>query len=182
MGKDNRIEKHINPEDLPDFFRKIAAALENGTTQDTAYLAGIEGFKKLKLDIRNEYGQTSIKIKAKPSKSGTMVIREGAEDEFIQAKPKYSNLKKRMKISFKTIFKALHAGTLPPAEAVEEFVADSHIMIGFTDKGYGDEYYEEYINACEAFKKAFDEGNVEQAHKLCDEINSIKAHCHSKYD
>ena len=187
MGKDNKIEKTINQDELPDFLRKIAAALENGASDDIAYLAGIEDFKKLKINIRNEYGQTSIKIKAKPPKvepqlSNEQKTSDQNSGEDIAAKPKYSLLKKRMRSSFKIIFKALHGGEMPPSEAVEEFIADSHLMVSYTGKGYGDEYYDEYIATCEIFKNAFESGDIESTHKACDELNNIKAHCHSKYD
>ncbi len=84
-----------------------------------------------------------------------------------------------MKSSFKTIFKSIHAGSLPTAEVMDEFMADSRLMVSY--EGYGDEYYNEYITACEDFQKAIDAGNIEAAHKACDELNSIVAHCHAQH-
>lgn len=184
MGKGNKIERMMSSEELPDFFRKMASAIENGASDETAYLAAIEGFEKLKIDVRNEQDQTVIKIKAKPSKEGSStIIDSGADaDPGAPAKPKYSHLKKRMKKSFKTIFKTLHAGEMPPAEVVNEFITDSHLMVSYTDKGLGDEYYDEYIAACDVFQKAFEAGNVDETHAACDELNHLKTKCHAKYD
>jgi XXXCH domain-containing protein len=187
MAKHNKIERMMSAEELPDFLRKMASAIENGATDENAYLASIEGFEKLKMGIRNENGQTVIKIKAKPSKIPVAPVREtaAAEQAATQTEPaalKFTSLKKRMKKSFKIIFKALHTGDLPPKEVVQEFIADSHLMVSYTDQGYGDEFYDEYIAGCDAFQKAFDEGDVEKAHAACDELNHIKTQCHAKYD
>ncbi|WP_321402201.1 GAK system XXXCH domain-containing protein [Maridesulfovibrio sp.] len=184
MGKENKIERMISAEELPGFLRKMASAIENGATDEDAYLASIEGFEKLKMNIRNEQGQTVIKIKAKPSKEFSIGPAPEAVsgDSSTPAKPKYSNLKKKMRKSFKIIFKTLHSGELPPAEVVQEFIDDSRLMVTDEDKGLGDEYYEEYIALCNAFQKAFDEGDVEKTHAACDELNHMKTRCHAKYD
>lgn len=178
----------MSSDELPNFFRKMASAIENGASDENAYLAAIEGFEKLKIDVRNEQDQTVIKIKAKPSKESTSAVIDSETDTNtdtdadVPGKPKYSQLKKRMKKSFKTIFKTLHAEQMPPAEVVEEFIADSHLMVSYTDKGLGDEYYDEYIAACDVFQKAFEAGNVEATHAACDELNHLKTKCHAKYD
>ncbi|WP_319764644.1 GAK system XXXCH domain-containing protein [Maridesulfovibrio sp.] len=184
MAKHNKIERMMSAEELPDFLRKMASAIENGATDENAYLASIEGFEKLKMGIRNENGQTVIKIKAKPSKEipATHLSETEVDEPAETPGLKYTHLKKRMKKSFKIIFKALHTGNLPPKEAVQEFIDDSHLMVTYTDQGYGDEFYDEYIAGCDAFQKAFDEGDVEKAHAACDELNHIKTQCHAKYD
>ncbi|WP_432735105.1 GAK system XXXCH domain-containing protein [Maridesulfovibrio sp. FT414] len=184
MGKGSKIEKIMNAEELPDFFRKMASAIENGTSDDNAYLAAIEGFEKLKINIRTEQGHTVIKIKAKPSKDVVeeTPAAEGQETIEVSGMPKFSQLKKRMRASFKIIFKTLHAGEMPPAEVVEEFIADSRLMTTYTGKGYGDEYFAEYLAACDRFQSAFESGSIEQAHAACDELNHIKTNCHAKYD
>lgn len=81
----------------------------------------IEGFKKLKINIRNEYGHTAVKVTAKPMPTSMSSETEdlpetdtaSPAEQDIDTKPNYKNLKKRMKASFKVIFKSVHAGTLP---------------------------------------------------------------------
>ncbi|NDV28616.1 GAK system XXXCH domain-containing protein [Desulfovibrio sp. JC010] len=183
MAKKSKIEKYIQPGELPTFLRKMADAIENGASEEDAYLVMIEGFKKLKINIRNEFGHTAVKVTAKPMPAEKEDITENAAPDSAEKessdKPKYKNLKKRMKTSFKVIFKSVHAGTIPPAQVVEEFMADSQLMISY--EGYGDEYYDEYMAACDSFQQACNDSDVEAAHKACDEINSITAHCHSRY-
>ena len=184
MAKKSKIEKYIQPGELPAFLRKMADALEGGASEEDAYLVMIEGFKKLKINIRNEFGHTTVKVTAKPmpeeKKEGTNNKTEKPEpEETTAAKPKFKSIKKRMKESFKIIFKSVHAGTIPPADVVQEFMSDSQLMV--SDEGYGDEYYDEYMEACEKFQQACTDSDIEAAHKACDEINSITAHCHSRY-
>lgn len=175
MGNESKIEKFIKPEELPDFLRKMAKAIETGESEDLPYFGVIAGYEKLKININLNPEQTTIKIKAKPAKQ----FEEQENPDGLPQKIKYSNLKKRMKDTFKTIFKTIHAGTVPPKEVVSMFLEDSKLMV--TYEGYGDEYYEEYIAACEEFKTAIDSNNIEEIHKTCDNLNSIKAHCHSQH-
>ncbi|SMF17775.1 GAK system XXXCH domain-containing protein [Desulfovibrio gilichinskyi] len=175
MGNESKIEKFIKPDELPDFLRKMAEAIETGKSEDMPYFGVIAGFKKLKINISHNQEQTTIKIKAKPAKQS----EEQETPDGLPQKIKYSSLKKRMKDTFKIIFKDVHAGTLPPKEVVSLFLEDSKLMV--TYEGYGDEYYEEYITACEEFKMALDSNNIEEIHKTCDNLNSIKAHCHSQH-
>ncbi|WP_320174479.1 GAK system XXXCH domain-containing protein [Maridesulfovibrio sp.] len=187
MAKKSKIEKYIQPGELPEFLRKIADALEGGASEEDAYLVMIEGFKKLKINIRNEYGHTAVKVTAKPMPTSISSEQEDPSEAEIPSpaeqdnstKSSYKSLKKRMKASFKVIFKSVHAGTLPPLEVVEEFMADSRTMVSF--EGHGDEYYDEFTAACDKFQQACNDSDIESAHNACDEINSITAHCHSRY-
>ncbi|CCO23808.1 GAK system XXXCH domain-containing protein [Maridesulfovibrio hydrothermalis] len=189
MAKKSKIKKHISQSELPDFLRKIADALEHGASEDDAYLVVIEGFKKLKINIRNEFGHTAVKVTAKPLSTpvqysptgpdGIEAVIDNASHADELGKLKYKSLKKRMKSSFKTIFSTIHAGSLPPTEAVKEFIAYSHLMV--EHEGYGDDYYDEYIAACDAFQDAVNTEDLKAAHKACDELNSIKAHCHAQH-
>ncbi|MBI9112569.1 GAK system XXXCH domain-containing protein [Maridesulfovibrio ferrireducens] len=175
MGKENKIEKFIKPDELPDFLRKMAEAIETGKSEDMPGFTFMAGFKKLKINISHNLEQTTIKIKAKPAYES----EEQKTDDGISGRLKYSSLKKRMGDSFKIIFKTIHAGSFPPGETVSQFIEDSKLMV--TYEGYGDEYYEEYITACDTFKNAVENNNIEEAHKACDSLNNIKAHCHSQH-
>ncbi len=185
MAKKCKIKKNITQEELPDFLRKIADALENGAPESDAYLVVIEGFKKLKINIRNDFGHTAVKVTAKPMPESPQISADDTETEYPieieteTGKPKYKTLKKRMKSSFRAIFKAIHAGNFPTVEAIDEFITDSHLMVSY--EGFGDEYYAEYITACDAFQEAVEKKDIEAAHKACDELNSIKAHCHAQH-
>jgi XXXCH domain-containing protein len=183
MSREAKIEKYVKPEEVPVFLRSLADAIENVAEGENAYLSVIEGFQRLKMSIKNEFGQTSIRVKAKPPKLKEQpdeLPAETDEDSVLEGKPAYKKLKKRMKSAFKLIFKTIHEGNLPPDEAVKQFIEDSRLMV--TYEGYGDEYYEEYSNAVDNFEKIYQSEDLEKMHEACDALNNIKAHCHAKYD
>lgn len=184
MGKEAKIEKYIKQEEVPVFLRSLADAIENGAEGENGYLSVIKGFQRLKMSIKNEFGQTCIKIKAKPPKlygqTNEEIDDNSAGTDSDDQKISYSKLKKQMKSAFRVIFKTIHDGTLPPEEAVKQFIENSHLMV--TYPGYGDEYYEEFSAAVDHFEKTYAEGNLEKIHEACDALNNIKAHCHAKYD
>lgn len=172
MGKENRIDKYIAENELPDFLRQLADALEKGGEGE---FVCVEDYKKFKLSAKKEFGQISIKAKFKADKPCEVETGTGEA-----VKPKYKYLKKRMKSSFKMLIKMAHDGELPPAEAVESFMEDSRLMV--TYPGYGDEYYDEYIKVCEAFHKAYKAGDVESVRQNVDRLALLKGQCHAKYD
>ena len=181
MSDDLKFEKYIDEKELAAFFRSLADALENGGKDE---LACVDDFKKMKLSVKNEYGQISLKAKIKtnkPCETGDGAAMEtGESGDPVPAKPKYKALKKRMKGSFKMIFKMIHENQLPPKEAVDSFLEDSVLMC--TYPGKGDEFYPVYLEACEAFKQAYEAQDMDALNKTVDELSFQKGHCHSKYD
>lgn len=175
-----KINKYVDQTELAGFLRELADAVENGGEGE---LACVNDFKKLKIAIKNEFGQINVKLKIKAADT---CEEEGVEAptaeaaEAGQAKPKYKHLKKRMKSSYKMIVKMIHDGEVPPAEAVESFLADSDLMV--TYPGYGDEYYDDYITVCEAFKKAYESGDLAKMDEAIGAISHEKSRCHAKYD
>lgn len=174
MSDDATISKYLDPKELAEFFRNLADAVENGGQGE---FACVEDFRKMKIGVKKEYGQISLKAKFKAAKPcDPTVDAEAAEP----GKPKYKDLKKRMRGSFKMLVKMIHEGTVPPAEAVDAFLADSALMV--TYPGYGDEYYEQYAAVCADFRAAYDSGDVERMHTAVDALVHEKSRCHAKYD
>ena len=169
-----KLNKYVDRIELAAFFRRLADALENGATDE---LECIGEFKKIKIDVKDEFGQLSLKMKVKAADSSAPGENDGDE---AACKPKYKDLKKRMKASFKMIVKTVHEGHLPPAEAVGSFLDDSALMV--TYPGYGDEYYESYTQACAEFRKAFDSGDIKALSQAVDVLVHEKSRCHAKYD
>ena len=175
MSNDTSISKYVEPAELAEFLRNLADALENGGHDE---FACVDDFRKIKIAVKNEYGQINLKAKfkaAKPCDTGTATDETGAP-----AKLKYKDLKKRMKSSFRILVKMIHEGAVPPKEAVDAFLADSALMVTFP--GYGDEYYESYTNACAEFKAAFESGDQARMHAAVDVLVHEKSRCHAKYD
>jgi XXXCH domain-containing protein len=137
----------------------------------------VDDFRKIKIAVKNEYGQIGLKAKFKAAKPCAPDV-VGEDGEIV--KPKYKDLKKRMRSSFKMLVKMAHDGVMPPKEAVDAFLADSALMV--TYPGYGDEYYESYSNACAELKTAFESGELARMHAAVDTLVHEKSRCHAKYD
>jgi XXXCH domain-containing protein len=174
MGNDMTISKYLDPKELAGFFRDLADAVENGGHDE---FACVDDFRKIKVVVKNEYGQIGLKAKFKASKPCEPEV-VGEDGEVV--KPKYKDLKKRMRGSFKMLVKMAHDGQMPPKEAVDAFLADSALMV--TYPGYGDEYYESYGKACAELKAAFESGELERMHSAVDTLVHEKSRCHAKYD
>lgn len=178
MGIKNKIETYIPVSGLPRFLHDLADAIERGGTDD---FTCVEDFEKIKISIKKEFGQVAIKTHFKPRKPCAPISKVDENGLPLEGtKPPYEDLKKRMKSSFKMIVKMVHDEQLPPKAAVDSFLADSELMVSYP--GYGDEYYDEYMQACEAFRKAFASGDVAHCRETVIAISKQKGQCHARYD
>jgi XXXCH domain-containing protein len=182
-----------------EFLRGVASALENPEEAEAPSGQDLQGFQKISIGIKQHAGHVYLKMKVKSrepggpgagfaeASSGAAEAAEGVERageaaaSAVPAEPPgdYKDLKKRMKESFKTIFKDLHAGVLPSAVAVREFLADAETMCKYRDKG--DEYYPEFREACKRFREAFEMGDFPSCQSRCLDLNDIKTRCHADY-
>jgi XXXCH domain-containing protein len=168
------VEKYMSREDLPGFFREFADALEGGSGDE---FACAETFAKLKIRVREEYGRFSVRVKFKPAGDCDQPVP--ASQAAAAPRPGYSTLKKRMKQSFGMIFKMIHQGELPPREAVDDFLAQSALMV--TYEGYGDEAYDDYARACAEFSAAYEAADMDALNRTVDLLVHQKAHCHARH-
>jgi len=177
MARGPRILKYIEREELPAFFRELADAIESGGTDEYVCMDDIAKFK---IGGKAEFGKVKLKAKFKTS--------DECVDETIRAeagvdgigKPRYADLKKRMRTSFKMLLKMIHDGQMPPAGAVESFLGDSALMVTYS--GYGDEFYDRYTEVCEQFRTAYEAGDMDAMHTAIDALIHEKSRCHAKYD
>jgi hypothetical protein len=176
MGNSIKMESSLPTDKLPDMFRQLADVIEKGVDDSgLEALRGVEDFSKIGISVKQEFGRLLFKIKIKCKTGDCVVVESGNAEETL----KYKTLKKRMKSSFKLIFTSLGEGVMPPSEAVQAFVRDSELMIGFP--GYGDPYYEEYAAATKAFSDACEAGELEAAQAACNELDRLKSHCHNRF-
>ncbi|AMK12730.1 MAG: GAK system XXXCH domain-containing protein [Pseudodesulfovibrio sp.] len=174
MSDDATISRYLESRELAEFFRNLADAVENGGQGE---LACVEDFSKIKIRVKKEYGQINLKAKFKTAAPCVPAVDSETGEP---AKPKYKDLKKRMRGSFRILVKMIHDGSVPPAEAVEAFLADSALMV--TYPGYGDEFYEQYTAVCDEFRAAYASGDIERMHAAVDALVHEKSRCHAKYD
>ena len=167
-------------EELPALFRAIADALEG---KGPEYLPVIEQPCKLKLQIRDDFGDVVVKLKLDEAACRDADIACSCPDCTAPIKddgrPRYKYLKKRMQSSFKSIFRAVHGGILPVPSAMESFITDSRLMTQYI--GYGDAEYARYDEAVDTLQQAWNAQDVQALHAAVDHLAHLKAECHHQY-
>ncbi|QTA83561.1 XXXCH domain-containing-protein [Desulfonema limicola] len=160
---------------VSQFLREIADRLEGKTPEEGLQFDVDPGdFLKLQIKMKKELCGFSMSIKLKEGYEGLPL-----EESLKNRRPKYKKLKKNMKITFREISNNLINNILPNDSIVSLFLTDSKLMITCFDKG--DEYYEEYSNACEKFRLAFEAKEIEACKIAFAELTQIKTKCHKQY-
>lgn len=179
MGsKEVKVEKQLAAKDAYSFLKNLADNLPGKTEGALSpFSIDLQDFKKIKMDLKKDGDQYSLKLKVKYSSPET---ESGTED--LGSPIKYSTLKKQMKNTFKTLKTSIADGNMPERTIVDTFMEQAGLMVSFTDSGYGDEYYEEFMKLCHEFKHIFDAGNFEPLVGAFNAIDARKALCHDKYD
>lgn len=95
------------------------------------------------------------------------------------AEEKYRPLKKAMKKSFAVLNESVEQERLPPAAAVEQFLAEAKMMIAYP--GFGDEHYPEFAQGCEALAAAHGEQDLPRFRELFAGLRARKKECHGRY-
>ncbi|MCT4535724.1 GAK system XXXCH domain-containing protein [Halodesulfovibrio sp.] len=172
-----KITRTITRAELPDFLRNLADACE---TEPVEGIPNCTNAKKIRLSVKDEYGQLTVKLKINASIDECDRCEEcecgGTRPDGL---PRYKRLKKRMGTSFKVIFKALHQHATPPEEAVRDFIADSRLMTKYPGKG--DPLYAEYDKLTDALEQAWQANDMQKFHETVDAMNHMKTECHHKY-
>jgi len=175
MSHDLKIVRHLAKQDLPDFFRELAKALESGGHDD---FPGLEDFRGLKLKAKDEFGLISLKLKAEFDEDDD--LGEDEADEDASGKPKYKRLKKRMESAFKVVETMIGEELIPTKEAVEAFLSDAGLMVTYPDNG--DEYCREFTEACAAFEAAYASGNLKDMAGAVEELSALQDRRRAKHE
>jgi XXXCH domain-containing protein len=197
---EKKFKRQMDRRQLAALLRQVADALEGRDATDLKPLDGaFKEFSKASLKIKQKADRLAVKIKVespalKPpaAASASPASDKAPADPFPllrmadsaglskeKAKPKYKDLKKQMKSSFKHIRESLAASQVPAPEIVESFLHDSKLMIGYP--GYGDEHYQAYFEACSRFSAAYVTGDLAALKEHTEVLNQIKSDCHKQY-
>jgi XXXCH domain-containing protein len=156
----------------------------------------LEDFTSLRIGVKNLGASSMLKVSLKYPAAGLAALPTpagmDAEDAARQTageapaegvdeggKPRYKNLKKRMKHFFKAIVVSLRAGVLPDADILAAFVADSRLMTSYPGKG--DAFYPAYDAEVDRLEAAAQAGDVEAATASVAALDRMKKECHSRH-
>ena len=95
------------------------------------------------------------------------------------AEQKYRPLKKKLKKSFKKLKEQVGKNELPSRSHVEIFLAEAAVMVSYS--GFGDEHYQDFMEACTALKKASDARDFALFSERLSGISRIKKECHERF-
>ncbi|MCB2184296.1 MAG: GAK system XXXCH domain-containing protein [Desulfobulbaceae bacterium] len=179
-----KFEKNLSAQQAAAFLRDLADKIESGLVDQMEEVdLQFDDFKKMKIGIKRVDDLIEIKAKVKysslhhvaenPAESQPSALEEKVEP------PAYSILKKRMQKTFKALGVGLRAGKVPEKSLVDSFAADSELMISYS--GYGDEFYEVFLQAVQSFLDACDRGNAPEAAKLYNALKARRKECHGRY-
>ena len=197
---EKKFKSQMDRPQLAALLRQVADALEGRDAIDLKPLDGaFKEFSKASLKIKQKADRLAVKIKvespsmippasasaypesdkapANPAPHHRVADSAGLTKE--KAKPKYKDLKKSMKSSFKHIRESLAANQVPAPEIVESFLHDSKLMISYP--GNGDEHYQAYFEACSRFSAAYVTGDLAALKEHTEVLNQIKSDCHKRY-
>ena len=95
------------------------------------------------------------------------------------AEQKYRPLKKMMKKTFKKMKDCMDRNELPSRALIEDFMAETTVMVSYP--GFGDDHYQDFIEACIALKQACDTRDFELFSERLAKISRIKKACHGMF-
>lgn len=177
-SKEIKIVKQLAAEGAGSFIKSIADILGDNPEGDPSfYGVDLQDYRKIKMDLKREGDQFTLKIKIKYS-----APIPGSSEEDTGTPMKYKELKKQMKSTFKALKDSIAVGKMPGRDVVDTFMEQAEMMVSFTGRGYGDEYYEEFKKLCHDFKQISNSGDLVALIAAFNAIDARKALCHEKYD
>lgn len=181
MGSGEKLVfKSMTQQETARLFRELADRIEgNPPASDPSTLPELGDFRKMKISVKRDMEDLSVKIKLKPTKESGPGDEIPPDDPDNPKFPKYKDLKKRMKGQFKKILESLNSDALPPETVVTAFLADSRLMIKYPK--YGAEFFGNYDQTCTRFRDAYVSHDLAACKAAGQELNRLKTDCHKKH-
>ena len=122
---------------------------------------------------------TSVKDETQADEAGAAPVQPPGTAGPSRSKTGYKTLKKRMKKTFASILRNAANYQLPTQKEMDSFINDSQAMVEFP--GYGDEYYQEYMNRVWEMQEAFRQNDARELMYKAQEMNQLQKDCHKRY-
>jgi len=176
MSTKKRYEFDMSKEEVTDFLRALATAIDQDASEISGYNLPLPNYHKLKVSLKQGEDNLRLKLKLKHYETA-----DDEEDEYfeIKGREEYKKLKKRMKTYFEEIGDSLKEKQFPSREIVSVFLKDSETMVAYEDNG--EEFYAEYREACTAFGQAFEAEDLDRFRKAYERLGAVKDQCHAKH-
>jgi XXXCH domain-containing protein len=126
-----KIEKEFGRLELADHLEKIAAQLRNGTFEANGRQWTIPETFEAKIKHKEKKGRIETKLKWRWSTLSDYA--PSAREAVARWQESFKTIKKRLAQEFKALQSAVKEGTIPPDDALAEFVKDSERMAEFAE-------------------------------------------------
>jgi XXXCH domain-containing protein len=170
MGSETEFNKVFTRKELSDYLRGIADYIASKSSE--RFEVDLADFKEVKLSIKSYDDQFECKMKVKSQSRASITDKTKKE--------KYASLKKRMKSEFEMIIDIINNNVFPLDKVMNKFLTDSEKMMTYPDKG-GKERFDEYRQACDAMKSAFEKRDLNELKEACKLVQSVRKACHKIY-
>ena len=169
MGKKNKTHLNVDQQEAADFFSKLAESIREDQDFVSDYDIPLRNYRKIKASLKKKPENYHLEVKV------VSEDQEETEDEDLS----YKKLKKRMEAYFEEMGNSLQEDYFPSREIVYVFLTDSKTMTSFG--GYGDEYYEEFLQTCENLRMAFEDKDLQAMKSHHNRLVELKDACHHRH-
>ncbi len=169
MSRRNKTHLNVDQEEAADFFSKLAESIREDKDFVPEYDIPLRNYRKIKASLKKKPEAYYLEVKV------ISEDQEEPEDEDIN----YKKLKKRMEAYFEEMAHSLQEEHLPSREIVYVFLTDSKTMTSYS--GYGDEYYEDFLQLCERLRMAFEEEDLQAMREYHSQLVQLREDCHARH-
>lgn len=170
LGKKNKSHLQVTREEAAEFFAQLADSIRNNEDLIQGYDIPLSNYRKIKTSLKKKPEDYHLEIKVVTGE------QEETEDEDLS----FKKLKKRMEAYYEEMQSSLQDNYFPSREIVYVFLTDARTMTTFSG-GYGEEKYEEFLDACEELRKAFEYSEFEELKQRFQQLGQMRMDCHAKY-
>ena len=152
--------------------------LENFTGFEVKVKPLVEDLLRVKVKVKYPKRDTfeGLSILVDEDEDGSWPMQSGSS---APPRPKYDDLKDRMKAEFKAISAGLLLNRLPEEALAKAFLRDCELMTTYSDKG--DEYYPAFMSKVEEWTEAYENKDVEALKTANAGLDELKKACHARF-
>lgn len=172
--------------EIAEFLAKLGKDVEAGVITLGQNSIDLDQFKSIELKFKPYGDALRAKLKVKYPKVGTtdqpaepLEEDEGGWPLFGPARPKYDDLKDRMRAQFKAICKDLSTDVLPEEPLARAFIRDCKTMTTYPDKG--ESFYPAFLAKVKEWEQAYDNQDIQTLKGANQDLDDLKKSCHDRF-
>lgn len=176
---EHKIKKSMSREELGQYLRTLADAMQNAVTMDDQRLALLQtDFEKLELKCKRETNGFGLTLKLKADLGGAP-LKGKTRAASVDPSEAYKALKKEMQTTFKQIAARIAANQIPDTPLIGTFQEASRAMVRYPNRG--EPHYEAFETACRRLVSACQGNQMNDMRRAFATLKRMKKDCHARY-